>query len=936
MASAGNTPIQLYYSNTAGNAPLDANLISGELAINMADGLLYFKDSTNAVSILASRNTASGANAAFIQANAAFLRANSAYAQANGASIYANGAFTQANGTSIYANGAFAQANASFITANAATVNVSSAAVYANGAFIAANAATVNVSSAAIYANGAFAQANAAYASDNVTGIYANTAFAYANSAGSYANSAFGVANNALPKSGGTITGSLTVSQDVTVQGNLAVLGTTTSINTSSFVVNDSLLVLGLGNYTSDLLDIGFASHYNNGVNAHTGLIRDSVSKEWIFFEGYTPEVSPNNNIDITDSSFRYANVYANTVKANVIANTIYISGYNVFTYITNAYTQANSAYSSQNTTGSYANSAFLQANSAYGSQNVTGSYANSAYYTANSAQTYANGAFSYANSSYTLANTSLARDSWIANTVITANSTGTLGNSGMTYNRDTSTLTLGFTGPVGNLTIGTTTALAPITINKTYTTVTAGEQYGYYGTTNYNIADGSLKQGLRLNTAANHTTGIMTNTIGVLSLMQAGGVGGVTSSTMGFWARNDVVVGSYVTNAYNFVSNDGGNTGGANTQFGFYTTNLTKGLINNFGFYGSVAPSSPTSNGAYNLYMSGLAPNYFAGSLTIANNVPSTSVSSGGLIVNGGMGVSGNVYSGAHYIVGAGNGITFPDGTSQNTSPAATASYANSAFLQANSAYGSQNVTGTYANSAYYTANSAQLYANGAFVQANSAYGSQNTTGSYANSAFAFANSAGSYANSAFAVANSGSSYANSGFAVANSASIYANGAFTTANSALPKAGGTITGNLVLSGINTNITFPDGTKQNTAITYIAINNLFERKTYIATAGQTGFNIRYTPDPSGNNVFLHINGIYIDPTEFTALTGTSILLTTPAFAGDVVDIVGYTILGTSVNNQIMMTSVPTINIQYGTSSDYTDIKLVALAQSFIV
>jgi len=97
MASAGNTPIQLYYSNTAGNAPLAANLISGELAINMADGLLYFKDSTNAVSILASRNTASGANAAFIQANAAFLQANSAYASDNVTGIYANTAFAYAN-----------------------------------------------------------------------------------------------------------------------------------------------------------------------------------------------------------------------------------------------------------------------------------------------------------------------------------------------------------------------------------------------------------------------------------------------------------------------------------------------------------------------------------------------------------------------------------------------------------------------------------------------------------------------------------------------------------------------------------------------------------------------------------------------------------------------------------------------------------------------
>jgi hypothetical protein len=57
--------------------------------------------------------------------------------------------------------------------------------------------------------------------------------------------------------------------QDVSVTGNLVVLGNTTSINTNSFTVQDTMLILGLGNYTSDVLDIGFASHYNNGSNAH-------------------------------------------------------------------------------------------------------------------------------------------------------------------------------------------------------------------------------------------------------------------------------------------------------------------------------------------------------------------------------------------------------------------------------------------------------------------------------------------------------------------------------------------------------------------------------------------------------------------------------------------------------------------------------------------
>jgi hypothetical protein len=283
--------------------------------------------------------------------------------------------------------------------ANSAYTASNSAGSYANSSFGTAN-------SAALYANGAFTQSNASYGQ--------------ANSAASYANSAFTKANNAVPASGGTVSGSLTVTQDVSIQGNLSVLGTSTSINTASFTVNDSLLILGLGNYTSDLLDIGFASHYNAGTNAHTGLIRDSDTKTWTFFEGYTPEVSTNNNIVISDPSFAYANVRARTVTGNLIANTVTVNGYDLFTYTTNAYTQANTGVTNAATAdgkavtaGSYANSAYTQANTATtnaatadGKAVTAGSYANSAFGTANSAASYANAAFAQANAAYAKANT--------------------------------------------------------------------------------------------------------------------------------------------------------------------------------------------------------------------------------------------------------------------------------------------------------------------------------------------------------------------------------------------------------------------------------------------------------------------------------------------------------------------------------------------------
>jgi len=132
------------------------------------------------------------------------------------------------------------------------------------------------------------------------------------------AQAAFNLANTAITTSGGSITGSLNVSQNLAVTGNLTVLGTTTTINTSSFTVNDSLITLGVGNYTSDLLDIGISAHYNDGTNAHTGFIRDHGTKEWYVFKGYTPELNANNNININHASFAKANVNADYFKGNV------------------------------------------------------------------------------------------------------------------------------------------------------------------------------------------------------------------------------------------------------------------------------------------------------------------------------------------------------------------------------------------------------------------------------------------------------------------------------------------------------------------------------------------------------------------------------------------------------------------------------------------
>lgn len=64
MAQAGYTPIQIYSSSTASAAPSAGNLtnssLGSELAVNITDGKLYYKDNAGVVQVIASKAGASG------------------------------------------------------------------------------------------------------------------------------------------------------------------------------------------------------------------------------------------------------------------------------------------------------------------------------------------------------------------------------------------------------------------------------------------------------------------------------------------------------------------------------------------------------------------------------------------------------------------------------------------------------------------------------------------------------------------------------------------------------------------------------------------------------------------------------------------------------------------------------------------------------------
>ena len=191
-------------------------------------------------------------------------------------------------------------------------------------------------------------------------------------------------------------TGVVTFANSVIISGNLTVVGNVSSENVQSLSVADPLIKLGIGNYTSDLRDIGFAAHYNDGTNAHTGLIRDAGTKEYYVFQGYTPELDSNNNVIITDASFRTANLNANFVKGNLIATTAVVGGIELSSYSQAAYAQANVTIGvdttqntrltvsegvdlSQNVRIDYSNTAITVAQGVDNSQNVRLNFSNTA-----------------------------------------------------------------------------------------------------------------------------------------------------------------------------------------------------------------------------------------------------------------------------------------------------------------------------------------------------------------------------------------------------------------------------------------------------------------------------------------------------------------------------------------------------------------------------
>jgi hypothetical protein len=135
--------------------------------------------------------------------------------------------------------------------------------------------------------------------------------------------------------------------RDMTLSGNLFILGNVAIIAANTLQINDPLIQVGVQN-PGDQWDLGWVGHYINSGKRYAGLFRDaSDNGKFKFFSNTLIDSSNVNYIDTTEPTFRLSTVVVETLEGNVIGtvsslanhNTNALAEGNVNLYYTNART---------------------------------------------------------------------------------------------------------------------------------------------------------------------------------------------------------------------------------------------------------------------------------------------------------------------------------------------------------------------------------------------------------------------------------------------------------------------------------------------------------------------------------------------------------------------------------------------------------------------
>jgi len=372
MAASNSTPIQLYYSNTPGSAPISTSLIIGELAINVPDGIIFYKDSSNNVNVIARTSAAAGqfANVTFgdgsiqYKSAAPWAYTNSIHTQANTAItdiIYLQGVNAAQNTTigsgQSYANGAFGRANAAFQDANGAFIKANTA--YQNtldlaGVDVVQN---TNISLSSSFANGAFTKANTnATNITNIQGVDTTQNTAIQNS-WDHANGAFDHANTAynLVVNGDTEARSYANGAFVQANTNATNIANVQGVDATQNTQITNVASFANGAFTkanTNANDIAYIQGVDASQNAHTtnvGVYANNAFTKANNALANTSNITVTNNLTVPGQANVYNRLAVGTGAYQVLPNLIA-----QFTGTSDTYSQVNQQNLSANGTGDF------------------------------------------------------------------------------------------------------------------------------------------------------------------------------------------------------------------------------------------------------------------------------------------------------------------------------------------------------------------------------------------------------------------------------------------------------------------------------------------------------------------------------------------------------------------------------------------------------
>lgn len=304
------TDLTVGASGTGGNVavPSTATINIGSTTVNST---IYTGTANNA-------NNLGGYNVANVQA---WITSNASAAYSNATSYAASisgTAYSNAMADTLSRNGSYT-GNNSFGGTNtviSSNLTVSSAKIYATAADLSVNTITITTD---LTVNGNTNLGNNITDTISVVGVVSGNL-------NPSANVTYYLGNNSMrwnevhAQNVHSTTGYF--DGNVQIAGDLIVTGNVTTTNVASVVVSDPLIYLAGNNYTSDLVDIGFAANYNDGTNRHTGLFRDaSDGGLYKLFNNLTQELSGNNLIDVSDPSYRIATLNAYLTSSGLTTN---------------------------------------------------------------------------------------------------------------------------------------------------------------------------------------------------------------------------------------------------------------------------------------------------------------------------------------------------------------------------------------------------------------------------------------------------------------------------------------------------------------------------------------------------------------------------------------------------------------------------------------